>query len=35
MSKVYVHESRIQGKGVFAKQSITKGEVVLAIDDTR
>ena len=35
MSKVYLGDSKIQGKGVFAKQGIMKGEIVLAIDDSR
>lgn len=35
MSKVYVHNSKIQGKGVFAKQAMAEGEIVLAIDDSR
>ncbi|MFA4872579.1 MAG: SET domain-containing protein-lysine N-methyltransferase [Patescibacteria group bacterium] len=35
MSKVYVADSKIQGKGVFTKQTIAKGEIVLAIDDSR
>jgi len=35
MSKVYIDESRIQGKGVFTNKSLAKGEIVLAIDDTR
>src|SRR3989344_2028653 len=35
MSKVYVKESSKQGKGVFAKRALVKGELVLVIDDTR
>lgn len=35
MSKVSVKDSKIQGKGVFAKLPIAKGEIVLAIDDSR
>ena len=35
MSKVYVADSKIQGRGVFAKQTLIKGEIVLAIDDSR
>jgi hypothetical protein len=35
MSKVYVAGSPIQGQGVFAGQAVRKGEVILAIDDSR
>ncbi|MBI2356405.1 MAG: SET domain-containing protein [Candidatus Doudnabacteria bacterium] len=35
MSKVYTKESNIEGKGVFANKNIAKGEIVLAIDDSR
>jgi hypothetical protein len=35
MPKVYVAESPIQGQGVFAGQAVRKGEVILAIDDSR
>ena len=35
MSKVHIADSKIQGTGVFAKQAIAKGEIVLAIDDSR
>lgn len=35
MAKVIVRESSINGMGVFALESIAKGELVLAIDDSR
>lgn len=35
MSKVRVKNSNIQGKGVFACNNITKGELILAVDDSR
>ena len=31
---VFVKESRIQGKGVFAAQNFKQGETILAINDT-
>lgn len=35
MSKVYVDDSEIEGKGVFASVEIEKGEKILEIDDSR
>ena len=35
MSKVTVRESSIHGAGVFALEDILKGEMILAIDDSR
>lgn len=35
MSKVYVSDSKIQGSGVISAQQIARGEIVLAIDDSR
>ncbi|MCQ3932065.1 MAG: hypothetical protein DPW16_16565 [Chloroflexi bacterium] len=35
MSKVHVGESPIQGKGVFARVNIAKGEPILQADDSR
>ncbi len=35
MVKVTVNESSINGKGVFASENIAKGELILAIDDSR
>ncbi len=35
MTKVAVKESSINGMGVFASKNIAKGELVLAIDDSR
>jgi SET domain-containing protein len=35
MAKVIVKQSSINGMGVFASESIAKGELLLAIDDSR
>ena len=35
MTKIIVQESSINGMGVFALENIAKGEIILAIDDSR